>query len=470
MLARRASSNHDSNDTNMNTMSLVSDNANNQGAFSTRRPRHVGSGIASGIENVLKGVGLGMASLLIAPFVGAKEKGVVGFVGGIIGGSVACVAMVATGALTGIVQVARGLFNTPLAVRETAHGKIWDDDTMHWVHYNLKTESERVQQSSTATTRKPKTDEPKDTVLYDIIGVSSKATPQEIKKAYYAKAKELHPDKVRQSGSVTTEEAQKQFQELGDAYQILSNPASRERYHQVGVDGVDKMPTLDASAFFEMLFGSEKFEYFIGELQITSVMSNQGEYEVLQQIQHARQVKVAMNLVELFEKPDINGYLDELVEELAQSPVGGMLLRTIGNVYQEKATEYMSFFRGLLVKVDQKRQDAVNIFNLVGSAIKSYRLASNVQNVKEGNEDKIEELSKEENVMTFLETVWNVTVIDVHQTLRSACNKVLQDKSVSKLERQRRAELLALIGKKFKQKGVSKKKGLEYLKTQRFGN
>ena len=65
--------------------------------------------------------------------------------------------------------------------------------------------------------------------LYDIIGVSRNATPEEIKKAYKAKAKELHPDK--EDGD---EEA---FKELSEAYKVLSDTANRERYDNTGQYG-----------------------------------------------------------------------------------------------------------------------------------------------------------------------------------------------------------------------------------------
>jgi curved DNA-binding protein CbpA len=63
------------------------------------------------------------------------------------------------------------------------------------------------------------------TTLYDILGISSKATNEEIKQAYKALAKKHHPDK--NPGDNWHEE---QFKRVNQAYQILSNSSKRILY------------------------------------------------------------------------------------------------------------------------------------------------------------------------------------------------------------------------------------------------
>jgi len=63
--------------------------------------------------------------------------------------------------------------------------------------------------------------------LYEILGVSPDATQDEIKKAYYAKAKSCHPDR---GGS---DEAMHQ---LTRAFEILSDPDKRVLYDEQGED------------------------------------------------------------------------------------------------------------------------------------------------------------------------------------------------------------------------------------------
>jgi len=59
---------------------------------------------------------------------------------------------------------------------------------------------------------------------YKLLGVGPNATPSEIKAAYRAKAMELHPD--RNQSKNTTQE----FQDLQQAYDVLSDEKEREQY------------------------------------------------------------------------------------------------------------------------------------------------------------------------------------------------------------------------------------------------
>lgn len=81
---------------------------------------------------------------------------------------------------------------------------------------------------------------PKD--YYDILGVEKNADAGEIKKAYRNLAKEVHPDK---SSDKNTEDA---FQELNEAYMVLSNPGERLQY-----DKGREMPVYTQEQVIEIL-------------------------------------------------------------------------------------------------------------------------------------------------------------------------------------------------------------------------
>ncbi len=68
---------------------------------------------------------------------------------------------------------------------------------------------------------------------YEILGVSSNATPEAIKKAYRKKVLAFHPD-----AKSSDPDAEKKFKEATQAYKVLSNPEERQKYDRYGDAGV----------------------------------------------------------------------------------------------------------------------------------------------------------------------------------------------------------------------------------------
>lgn len=92
----------------------------------------------------------------------------------------------------------------------------------------------------------------KDTILYNRLGVSHSADEKELKKAYHKLSMKWHPDKNNSN------DAKEKFQEISEAYSILSNKSKRKVYDQVGIDMTKnggEMP-MDPSDIFKHFMSS----------------------------------------------------------------------------------------------------------------------------------------------------------------------------------------------------------------------
>lgn len=346
------------------------------------------------VKGAVGGAVMVVASPIQGASQGAKEGGVtgglkgfgVGLATGILGGT----AMALGGVATGMYQIGRGVYHTPGELKAWQDGKEWDEEKQEWVFYNLSAEASEIlelsddefvailvkkhedetakwkvceasgtdeaqtkQDGSNAQEEKPPPQQSiprksavKELEYYEILGVPSIASQAEIKKAYYLRAKENHPDRHRDDP-----EAHHKFQKIGEAYQVLSDERLRANYDRDGKDGVEGAPKMDAASMYAMIFGSEKFEPLIGELRIARMMQPEEETAGPKKFesrlndfhQKKRVVQCAVNLAAKLERyldGDVEGFraaAQEEATELSQTTFGAALLGVIGRGYVEFA-------------------------------------------------------------------------------------------------------------------------------------
>jgi len=279
--------------------------------FPNRAPRHFAEGLWNAFKTTLLAVTLGSSSLFGLPVLGYRSYGGGAAVGAAVGavlGSLLAASIAIGSAANVAYQLAAGLLNTPgAAYRKFWQGKNWDEHSRTWVEYDLAREEAvleerrkriRYQQSSTAGSGSSGRRR-RYRALYDVLGVEPDASPKAIKKAYYQKAKSVHPDKAQAQsgeGSETEQDANAQFLKVHEAYKTLSDEKRRSEYDRFGTtssssqggfggDSSDATITaiakFDAGVFFAVLLNTEHVEPYTGELRVSFYISKLQELVVL---------------------------------------------------------------------------------------------------------------------------------------------------------------------------------------------
>lgn len=342
------------------------------GAPQKRSAKHFGAGLRDGLTSAVSGVAAGAAALVVAPVLGAKEGGAAGFAKGLATGVFFSVALPVLGVASAVASVGDGVANTPAACLAAAEGKEWDAATSTWILYDLGADAEaylgaeadaalrehvrrrRERAASSADAaggagvKDAGAGKVKDASLYEALGVPPSASDAQIKKAYYKTSLRCHPDKHPGDAAKT-----QQFQSASAAYAVLSEPDARRRYDATGeVD--ERAAAADPAVFFAMIFGSDEFEKYVGELRMAQMVKGPDvdgapDGAELAFRQRRRAVRLAATLRDIL-APSVDGSVDEnafVAEQesvaalLCATPFGATLVKVIARAYVASANAYV---------------------------------------------------------------------------------------------------------------------------------
>lgn len=221
--------------------------------------------------------------------------------------------------------------------------------------------------------------------------------------------------------------------------------------------------------------------------------------------QRRREVQCAVNLAEKLNEyltDETDGHLmfkaviENEAKELASTAFGGTLIGVLGYVYEEQAASFLGFQHGVsagmgLASVRKSAHVLATKYRVMTSAFKAYRASRRAQDEEEkrstqnGDRPPTSKSSPwvsqtksslltnallgapdEEGMDAILQTMWNLTVLDVESTSRNVCQKLFKDSSIPLEDRRERARGLLMMAKIFQACSQTAQAGLVELKAK----
>jgi len=278
----------------------------------------------------------------------------------------------------------------------------------------------------------------KETLYYDVLGVPVDALESKIKRAYYINARKYHPDKNTLTTDSDEKETNKEmFQKVAEAYQVLSDPILRKQYNKEGEAGLSGDKTelaannqIDPSLIFTMLFGSDDFLPIIGRLSMATKASVSSPTKV-QELERRRVIRLSITLLERIDDYSEQERTKEAQQLVQCGRYGREILKLVGKLYKlfvQQATG--TWKKGMDAKMDETKLRVDATMKAIDGARKMGK----------------DTTTEEEKLPAYLETLWNVTTMDITSTIREVVFNLLYDHSATPEVRKQRGDTIKKLG------------------------
>ena len=477
--------------------------------FRTKSPKDILDGLGDCVVNIIIGTIGSLSTLIYSIVTGFQKRSVKGFIQGLLSGVLLSSSLSTLGTITGLLQILRGLINTPRSIKEHLDNKkMWDTEASCWKSYSINDEYEAIAgmksfQDTIACARKrsyigstSQDVHPKDSTLYNRLGVHPNVSFEEIKVAYFQLALTQHPDKN------PSPEATRVFQSITEAYRVLSDPKQRRIYDEQGLQAYTEanheVTQKNANSVVYDVLGGIELQLFLGPgipslFFLEGIFLQPSELKCLRRIQNLSIALNTVSLAELFVEhlfpesfkqkstENLNEFfhavgieaitltdpmtftkLEHILGRISIAPLGKQMIYFLGSCYVRIAKDFLStqglrsylryFFNFRRVK-----ESVRSTFKLsVSSASLTKRIYAISKKIDKSDEistralvtEKISVLSRDiANIM------WYFLITDIQKTFTSISGLLLYDISASTQKRYARSHALLALGRYLQGKG-----------------
>ena len=265
-----------------------------------------------------------------------------------------------------------------------------------------------------------------------------------------------HPDK-----NPDNPEAEKKFKEVSEAYQILFDSESREKYDKYGKEGAVSTGDqfMDPTTFFSLMFGGGLSEPYIGKLSALIDEDSDPEVGIARRKQ---QIYILVEELVIRLEPFMQGkesdYRNNAIQEaqkLRGEPFGKQVLGSVGHVYKNRADASLGKdswggLPGIFASVTDKAHQMKDVVHAYSASMDAQRTAEQLSHIEEqagpAFDPKYRAELEKDAANKMINMLWRVCKLKLEDHIRGACDQFLNDMTVSRATQRKRAEGLKLWG------------------------